>query len=141
MTILLSILVVIILTSLHELGHVAVAKWYGLALQKVGFTLVPTPHVFVEVDMPKRDQEKYLFLLAGTLTTLLFCGLAYFLGWFQYLFIAFAFAFQIIVETNPFYSDFTIITGLERDEYLFSSKWYIHFMLWIGLIVWIIQQF
>ena len=130
------------LTLIHELGHILAAKQMKMRIFKIGAALGPIPHVFVAAEHPKEFWKRFIYLMAGSFITLtlfiLFLSLAP-KSVHQWMYLAFA--LQIIIETNPFYSDFTIITGLSREEYIFSSKWYIHFTLWMGIILLLIQHY
>lgn len=141
-TVLLVTITILVLTVLHELGHVAAAKALNLRIFKVGALLRPFPHLFVAVGYPKVFWKKFIYLMAGsavTLSLLLICFLSGQLVLLKWL--SLAFAYQIIMETNPFYSDFTIITGIPTDDYLFTKKWYIHFFAWMCIIIVIIKMF
>ncbi|MBW8049879.1 MAG: hypothetical protein FVQ77_05980 [Cytophagales bacterium] len=144
---------VIILTAFHELGHIIFAKILGLDIQKVGFSLRPYPHVFVSIKWPYKKTEKLIYLFSGSFITLSLFFISFVNDFFEHKFLYYAFAIQFIIETNPFYSDFTIAVvsnNIERLKnnrninadfyknqflkYQFSFKWYIHFVLWTLLI-------
>lgn len=144
--------------TLHELGHIAAAKALNLYLQKVGFSMTPFPHVFVNVAWPKKKKERTLYLMSGfiTIVTLLLLILLFDITSTPLLI---AFGIQLVIETNPIYSDFVIINLTEKvsaeiarsrqpyktvyqriyANYLYSPAWYVHFILWVVFIVLIVQ--
>ena len=146
------------LLTVHELGHIAVAKLLNLQLQKVGFRHFPFPHVFVEVAWPRRKSDRVLFLMSGFLTILSLVALARIAG-IDYTPLWIAFGIQLMIETNPIYSDFVIMSITDRvsreiartrasykqvykkiySDYLYSARWYVHFLLWAVLVVAIIR--
>lgn len=144
---------VIILMILHELGHVITAKLLGLKVYAVGIQWKPYPHFFVAAEWPKKQSKRLIYLFSGTFITLLLFISCYSVGWFGKQYIYYAFVAQLIIESNPFYSDFTIavITHNKFDAsitksyatlykerflaYQFSYQWYLHFICWIILIL------
>ena len=70
-----------------------------------------------------------------------------------------AFGIQLVIETNPVYSDFVIINLTDKvsaeiartrqpyktvyqrvySNYLYSPAWYVHFVLWVAFIILIIN--
>jgi hypothetical protein len=144
--------------TIHELGHIFVAKLLNLYLVKVGFTKFPFPHVFVEVTWPRNKKDRTFFLLSGFFVIILLLSITLLLG-IDYKPLLIAFGIQIIIETNPVYSDFVILSLMDSvtkevvrtrqpykkvhqrmySEYLFSPRWYVHFLLWTLLAVFIIQ--
>lgn len=144
--------------TIHELGHIAAAKALNLYLQKVGFSMKPFPHVFVNVAWPKKKKERTVYLMSGfiTIVTLLILALLFDITSKPLLI---AFGIQLVIETNPVYSDFVIINLTEKvsaeiarsrqpyktvyqriySDYLYSPAWYVHFILWVVFIVLIVQ--
>lgn len=158
-----SILLFFPIVVLHEIGHIITAKLLKLSIEKIGFEFRPFPRFYVAIIAHKMTlTQRIIFLLSGNIVTVsLFivfivlnvnCQVLYYL-----------FAFQIIIETNPIYSDYVvaIISYLYRDEYrkyytvtkykgsdtekmnpdrfkenyMFSLIWYSHFIAWGILIV------
>lgn len=151
--------ILVFLTSLmfmHELGHILAAKYTGLQISKFGFQMKPYPHFFVAATWPRTNREKYIYLFAGmSITLTLFLSGLYF-NFFSLLGLYIAFAVQIVLETNPFYSDITIsITTTSKkvkygkaygvnykkefSKYQFSNYWYLHFIIWTALIITLIK--
>jgi hypothetical protein len=144
--------------TIHEMGHVLAAKLLKLHLVKIGFTRKPMPHVFVEVEWPKKRNERLVFLLSG-FTTIAILFTLFMVAGVYYWPLMLAFAFQVIFETNPIYSDFVILEINDRvrkevaksrkpyklvyqkiyREYMYSPKWYLHFFLWAILILVVIK--
>ena len=138
----------------HELGHVIAAKFMGLNIKGVSFSLRPIPHFYVRIDWPRDKKQRNIFLLSGTATTLFLFLISLIFGLDSRL-ILLAFSFQIVMEFNPFYSDFVIIAIAEKalkqvrisrvsydqafksthKKYFFSNGWYAHFVLWTLLIL------
>ena len=155
-----TIIVVLLLLLLHELGHVLAAKALGLSIEKVGFTLRPWPHPFVAVRNVSDDYRKVVFLSAGLGCTLLLFAAAWASDLLSVPFIYYAFSAEIILETNPFYSDFTTMFNTRQQHaqnyeayyrkganppgaarsadhlangYYFGTVWYGHLLLWVGI--------
>lgn len=155
---------VLILLMLHECGHIIAAKAMELNIEKVGFSFLPVPRLYVSIiDNNIPLKKKLLYLLGGNFMTLLLF-VSYLISPLKELNIYNAFAFQLIVETNPFYSDYAVaiisyialkkikniyskikykkdaidtedIIKDVKNEYLFSKIWYIHFIIWTLIIV------
>lgn len=140
------------LTFFHECGHILVAKCLRLTVKKVGIQVKPYPHFFVAVAYPRNNFERCLYLFSGTAITIIFFTFSLFFDFFNCLSLYFAFCLQIIIETNPFYSDITlaIITNKNSLKYgksyeaeykkifskhQFSKFWYLNFILWMVLIL------
>ncbi|MEM1324063.1 MAG: hypothetical protein AAGG75_27625 [Bacteroidota bacterium] len=153
-TILLVGVFLLLLLTVHELGHIVSAKLLQMPIKKVGFTTVPFPHVFVSVNWPREKNKRTLYLMSGFATTLSIFAIVLLFGVdFKPLLIALC--IQMIIETNPIYSDFIIINMFDKvssevrstrqpykavykkvyNKYLFSPKWYIHFAIWFVLII------
>lgn len=144
--------------TIHELGHIAAAKMMNLYLQKVGFSMSPFPHVFVEVTWPRKKKERTIFLMSGFLTIVTLLTLVLTLG-LDFKPVLIAFGIQLVIETNPVYSDFVIINLTDKvsaeiartrqpyktvyqrvySNYLYSPAWYVHFVLWVAFIILIIN--
>lgn len=144
--------------TIHELGHIAAAKILNLYLQKVGFSMSPFPHVFVEVTWPRKKRERTIFLMSGFFTILMLLTLVLSLG-LGFKPVLIAFGIQLIIETNPVYSDFVIINLTDKvsaeiartrqpyktvyqkvyNNYLYSPAWYLHFILWVAFIIFVVN--
>lgn len=153
--ILLMLVVVQLLIILHETGHVIAAKTLGLTVQKVGFSMKPYPHFFVSVVWPQNNRQKSIYLFAGFATYILLFSIALSLKFFSTPFVYYAFFVQAAIELNPFYSDFTIARVTSdlgyikknrhrpmgqvykemHQQYLFTARWYIHFVIWVGVLL------
>lgn len=137
----LTFVVVALLTTIHELGHVAVAKLLGLRIYKIGGAFKPLPHVYIAAEHPKVYWQKWLYLMIGNMITILLfiIGLYFFnIHTFKWLYLAFS--MQIIIETNPFFSDYTIIQG-KGMNYAYTWQWYIHFAIWTSVIIFLIKLY
>lgn len=140
-----------LLMLLHELGHVLCGLLMGYKLEYIGFSQGAIfPHVAMTAYHETRLRHS-VFLLGGFLSTLsLFVLFSLpILNVPQVIFIAFF--VQLVIETNPFFSDFSMlffyhesylssrsdISQLKEKikEQWFSPKWYLHLSLWILLIL------
>jgi len=140
-----------LLMLLHELGHVICGLVMGYKLDYIGFSRGSIfPHVAMTAYRETRLRHS-VFLLGGFLSTLTLFGLfsLRILDAPQVIFTAFF--VQLAIETNPFFSDFSMllfyhesylssrsdITQLKEKikEQWFSLKWYLHLSVWILLIV------
>ncbi len=150
------ILFFIILTVFHELGHIISARILNLSISKIGLQLKPYPSAFVAVKWPKSKIKKNIYLFSGTFITLCLFSTSFFFNFFDNTFLYLAFCFQLIAETNPFYSDFTIaiVTNKHSEKqtksyiefykeqfskYQFSLIWYLHFISWIIIILTLVK--
>lgn len=150
----LSLLLVLTLLLLHELGHVVCAIILKQKIKGAGITLKPYPHFYVAIDWPKEQDKKLIFLFSGFATYLTLLLLAYLNNLLAIKVVQNAFIIQALIETNPLYSDFTIakittdpefklvrnknsynlLYKKKYQDYLFSGPWYIHFFIWLTLI-------
>lgn len=148
------VLAIILLIILHELGHIIAAAILKLKIKMIGFSIQPIPHIYVSVNNTTSFIRKILYLFSGSSTTILIFIIFLTHGFFGYTYLYWAFVIQLIIEFNPFYSDFTIFfiyhtnhsekkisTYLPESyienfkNYIFSLYWYIHFVMWIFMII------
>ncbi len=145
---------VVMLIALHELGHVASAKLLRIPIRKMGVTLFPVPHFFVSIKWPKARRDRLIYLFAGFAV---YCCIL-FVCWCNHFFdsraLIIALGIQLIIETNPIYSDFVIAQLISRvygkfrqrnnyktayrevmRNHLYSNRWYLHFFAWSLLVV------
>jgi hypothetical protein len=150
---------------LHESGHYIFAKVQGLVVDKFGFSIKPLPHFFVSViDRKISMKQRILFLLGGNIIILITFAM-FILSGISFKYLYYAFVYQIILDTNPFYSDYVVaimsysykkyfrkhysdngskeykemdINEL-KELYMFSPLWYIHCLLWGGIIILLIS--
>ncbi len=115
-----------ILLLMHELAHIVMAKLICAKIDSVGFF----PHPYVAIENPKTLINKILYLAAGLMSTLTLFLICYCSELLSYTPIYFAFIFQLILETNPFYSDLTILGNIIKSNYRFSLVWFLHFSTW-----------
>lgn len=137
-------LTILVLTTIHESGHVGTAKVLGLRITGIGLTMKPIPHPYVSINWSGSRPRVLAFFFAGvTLTALQFSLL---LGnhFFNQPIVYVAFCAQLILETNPFYSDFTLAFRFmvypRRTEYSYSLLWYVHLSLWAALIILLLSR-
>jgi len=142
-----------VLLILHECAHVIAAIVMRLKVVQCGLKTSPLPHLFVAIEPTLIEYKKYIFLFAGVgLSVILFIISIYYRFW-NINSIYWGFAIQLIVETNPFYSDFTIAindkqgsnnpdnipeTRYQRDCH-YSRVWYFHFLFWTILILFLVK--
>lgn len=143
-------LIVLGLYLLHELIHMLTASIIGLEINGVGATTRPYPHLYVSIVWPKSQIKKYIYLFCSPIVTaILFAVHISFDIPNSHLF-TYAFIIQIIMETNPFYSDFTIALFTRNVKWQHSQKvsykemflkhqfsrlWYFHFIIWGCIII------
>ncbi len=114
----------------HELGHVLCAWLLRCKIEKIGVTLTPFPAVYVIADQIRRKSHAVLFLLSGFAVTCSIITGLYFSGLlFNYTFYM-ASTIQLGIETNPFQSDFTLLTEVKK----YTPGWYLHLFIW-GLLL------
>ena len=155
------IVLVGLLLLMHEAGHLVAARLLGLRVEKVGFSLKPWPHPFVSVMDVADNYRKVVFLSAGLAVTVVLFVACWLTGLLTVKSLYYAFCFQLILEANPFFSDFTTMFNSQRgheenyqayysgkrgrgqahqygrifaNAYLFSGRWYLHFAGWLALI-------
>ena len=144
-------LIMVLLTALHEGSHILAAKLCNLRIHEVGFRMRPLPHPYVMVRWSNNRWHRRIFLYAGFASTFLLFLISWSFGFMGWSILMIAFGFQMLIETNPFYSDFTFFMVQERVEnrydpraysrahkkFLFSRDWYIQFLLWTGMIIFV----
>ncbi len=151
------ILIVVFLMLTHELGHLISAKLLGLKIHKVGFTLRPIPHFYVAIQWPSKKWHELVFLFAGSFVTLVFFAALFVFHFFDSHILYTAVAIQLVMETNPFYSDYVFATLNAAEQgntinintysfyeklkdYRYSFKWNIHFILWALVICFLLKN-
>jgi hypothetical protein len=115
----------------HESGHVICALILRLKIDKIGITLKPYPHPFVAVSEIRSNFQYFLFLFSGFLVTLILFTVFWCSGYLYIKSLYIAITVEMLLETNPFHSDFTIAFNTSKR---YSGKWYIHFTLWFFLM-------
>jgi membrane-associated protease RseP (regulator of RpoE activity) len=153
----------LLIVLLHEVGHVISAKIQGLIVEKFSFSLKPVPRFYVTIIENKITmRQRLLFLLGGNFMVLFLFAIFLITG-INNKILYYVFVYQIVLDTNPFYSDYVIaimsyvfrkdykkiylhskygqknqdeLTENDLKElYMFSPVWYIHFVLWGMLII------
>jgi len=116
---------------LHELGHIAASKIFKLTINKIGFALLPVPHIYVYVEDIPGTKEKYFYYLSGPIVTVLILIILIVseLIFVQSVFIAIA--VRTLLDFNPFFSDFTLM----KKNFKFSRIWYALLFVWGFLII------
>jgi len=154
MIVLHSLLFFFLFIIIHEIGHVIAAKMMGIPIQKIGASLSPYPHFYVSVSWPHSKLKKYTYLFAGMALTWLIFALVQINAHWGIKSLLYGLIAQIIIEMNPFhsdiiiaivtnrkafrksgYQDFKSIYKTELEAYHFSALWYLHFSLWMFIIV------
>ncbi|MDH6310952.1 hypothetical protein M2451_003816 [Dysgonomonas sp. PFB1-18] len=131
---------------LHELGHLASAFLLRLKVINIGITHKPILHFFVRIKNTQSYSRFLIFTLSGSFVTLINILIIHHFNLWEITTLKIAIILQIVIELNPFYSDISIIgssinthnyhnlellkTGMFDRNYLFSSLWYIHFIIW-----------
>lgn len=162
MTLIYTLLFFLGLIIFHEFGHYISARVMNVRVVKVGFSVVPIPHPYVMVENLSSNLQRRIFLLAGIGMTLLLLSTSYLTGWLALSFVRLAFTIELLIETNPFYSDLTLINldlhkqrilndlvyqkkmsvtqMIHANDYIFSSKWYLHVIGWLLLVHLLISE-
>jgi len=149
-------ILLLIVVLMHEFGHFIVAKLQRLPVDKFGFSLKPLPHFYVSIiENNITMRQRILFLLGGNLMVLLLFT-CFLLSGFDHRYIYYILVYQILIDTNPFYSDYVVIIvsflyrklfrasyytrsrkenqelniNEIKDRYMFSPVWYLHCILW-----------
>jgi len=154
-------ILVFVFTILHELGHVICSRLLKLKITGMGLEYTPFPHFYVSVKWPYILYQKVLYLLSGFFAYLIIVGVCLIFYSFGITndIIKYALFFQLIIETNPIYSDFVILQLVKKiytksknstnfksiykeayTQHLFSKFWYLHFFLWTLLIFSLIKM-
>jgi len=159
MIILQSFLFFLLFMIVHEVGHVIAAKSMGIPIQKIGASLSPYPHLYVSVSWPRSKLKKYTYLFAGMALTWLIFATVQITAFWGIKSLHYGLIIQIIVEMNPFhsdiiiaivsnrksfkkasYQDFKTIYKTELEAYHFSTLWYLHYSLWMFVIILLIKM-
>lgn len=153
----------------HELGHYASARAMHLTIKKVGFSMKPVPRAYVAVvdkgiTLPKR----FAYLASGNAMTIITLAAVLLSGMDLYL-LTRVLAFQLLVETNPFMSDYSTLffylknqklidsipvvirsdvqkkkidemVSQMRENYFMSGTWFVHFLLWTILVITLLKN-
>jgi uncharacterized membrane protein len=132
-------LTMLVLMTIHESGHIGSAKLMGLRITSIGLMMKPIPHPFVAIKWSSSRPKVLVFFFAGVALTVLQFSLLLGYRFFDQPIIYFAFCAQLILETNPFYSDFTLAVRFmeypRKTEYQYTLLWYLHISFWVALIV------
>ncbi len=158
MIILQSLLFFVLFLIIHELGHVIAAKLMAIPIQKIGASLSPYPHLYVSVSWPRSKLKKYIYLFAGMTLILLIFTIVRINGCWGIKSLSYGLIIQLIIEFNPFHSDviiailtnrkrfkkavdqdFKSIYKTELEDYHFSALWYLHFSIWVAIIILLIK--
>lgn len=133
----------------HESSHIISARMMGLKLYQIGFKFKPLPHFSVKAERPHAAYKKYIYQFSGFFCTLVLLTIASLNHFWENKQLYWAFVIQLIIETNPFYSDFVISIidkknskykkpmnhGVILKTYFFSPLWYLHFIIWTIFII------
>ena len=156
MVILETILYIIIIMIIHELGHIGAAMLLHIPIKEIGVTMKPYPSFYVAVhDNRIKPFKRNLFLVSGNIIIII-CFFVYILIGHYRPEITYAFIIQIINDLNPFHSDYQNmlfgiickkdlsklnafdcsedkIKAIYNDKYYLGIYWIIHFLIW-GII-------
>lgn len=135
-TIGITILFFLALLSMHEFGHYVSAKIMGIEISKIGFSKYPVFHPYIEVINIPDNIVKYIFLYSGPCVTIILFSTSLLLNLLNYSPLYYAFILLMIVEYNPYHSDFTISFNIEPNSGFKerSAFWYCYFLLWVAFI-------
>ncbi|MBY0244063.1 MAG: hypothetical protein K2Q03_01275 [Sphingobacteriaceae bacterium] len=143
------LIIMIVIVVFHELGHIIMAKILGLKIYNVGVALKPIPHVFVGTAFTQNKMKRTLFYLGGPFITILLFLMMIIFGLTRHTFINIAFVLSVIIESNPFFSDYTTLILLHKlkgetpnadffkyryserlTAFYFTGIWYLFFFTW-----------
>lgn len=144
LSLLIAVATVVVLMFLHELAHYVSAR--AMKLRVIGYgikTDARVPYPYVEIGWTPDPRKRTIYLMAGVASTVtLFTLLSLTTGFWLVKGLYLGFAAQLILETNPLFSDFIILRRMSggggpvnTDDGLFSASWYLHFVLWAALVV------
>ena len=152
---------------IHESGHLIAAKLLKIKIDKIGFSSKPFPQFYVSViDHKLTLSKRIIFLLSGN-AMVVTTFIIYLLSGFSNIYIFYILALQILIDTNPVYSDYVIaiasylyrkdirkhffnkktdhkdqagsLSEEIKEKYKFSKEWYLHMILWGGMIILLYQ--
>lgn len=127
----------LVLTLVHELGHVGGAALGGVSIRNVGQALFPVPHVYVRAEAFPTATRKHLFFLSGPLLILVVLAAGWVGGVLFVPSVYLAGAARVLLDGNPFFSDFTKMI----DDYRYTGVWYVHLVTWGGLTVAVVRYY
>jgi hypothetical protein len=125
------------LTLVHELGHVAAAVLGGISIRNVGAALLPVPHVYVQVGEISTAGREHLFFLSGPLVVIAVLAGGWAAGVLVVPSLYLAGAARLLLDGNPFFSDFTKMI----DDYRYTAAWYAHLAIWGGGTIAIVRYY
>lgn len=155
---------------LHEIGHVIAAKLMNIPIRKFSFSMRPFPRFYVSVvDRNISLIKRVIYFLSGNFMTISLFAICVSFQTTHTDLILFIIAIQILVETNPFLSDYSsllfyiknkkaidsipvyiynkqqedqinLLMSNLKESYFLSRIWCIHFVLWFLLILLILTM-
>ena len=138
----------VLLTVMHELGHVVCARLLGKRVSDCGVSLRPVPHFFVTIEGDLRRGAKCVYLLSGVSVVVLLSVVFILLSAECYT-VRVAVILQLLLDTNPLYSDVALVFRLLTKrrgvqdptlatlftEYHYTGVWYLHLVIWVFCIL------
>jgi hypothetical protein len=139
-----------VLMLLHEGGHALSATLLGYRVEGLGIApRTYMPYISVHIQR-KAYWRKIIFMISGCAVTLVLFAWAYSNTFWGLEWLFYALWLQIAIETNPFFSDFSMllfekdikenakedITNMQEavKACWFTNRWYAHVMAWTLLI-------
>lgn len=165
------VIISIIVLFFHEMGHYISAKLMNLTVEKISFSMRPLPRFYVSViDKGIPFTKRMLYYMSGNLVTILLFIILNFIEFKGIRLVRLVVAIQIIIETNPFFSDYSTISfwlankqkidklpqhiynstqekdiasflGHLRETYFLSPVWVIHFVIWTVCLIYLLKMF
>ena len=143
-----TVLCLVLTMAIHEFAHIICAKLLGKKILRVGLSFRPFPHFFITIDGFLPDRARMLYLLSGV-GTVSILALALHSIYSTCLCFKIAIFIQIIIDTNPFYSDIALVCKtltannkcqeytLQKlsSDYQYTLTWYIHLIFWLTAII------
>lgn len=132
---------------IHESAHIFSALILRLKIRGLGVRIKPIPHIYTEIDGNVPQWEKILFTISGASVILLLWTFFYLTNNDNQA-LQVTLSLQLILDTNPFYSDVQVLNSMQRTNnnaskngnYLFSNIGLIHFSTWAILIFFMLNH-
>lgn len=157
--------------ALHETGHYTAAKILNMQIDKCSFSWKPFPRFYVSViDKDISLSKRITYYLSGNASTLTLFIIFMAFGCTKLNIVKYVLAIQLLVETNPFASDYSSLifyllnrrqidriplylynkkeeqevenaVKQMRENYFMSIPWLLHFVIWAAIIIGLLKLF
>ena len=89
----------------------------NIPIERVSFNLKPIPNLNISIKWPREKRKGFYFLFSGTLSTIIISLILLFCDFLNIKSLFYAILIQLIIETNPIYSDFVIAFVYNKFNY------------------------